>query len=490
MQFYSRGKIHLEIGITYDEKGKQAAAYPHYCKAAEYFITGCKYDKNPSTLKVMKIKSDNVLSRCEEIQVAMQNKETQKQQIKAAKEAEVVRPSTKVTDSVLWDEVIGMHQAKEALEESVILPREYPSLFAGKRQPWQSVLMHGPPGTGKTMLAKALAEKCGCEFFAVSSSDLISKWQGDSERSIKALFEKARNAKPAVIFMDEIDMIGRTRTDDESASLRRIKTELLKQLEGVGSDNSKILFLAATNRPWELDSALRRRFQRRIYIPLPTAPERLEMIKNSFADQHVEVDEDSFVNCALKTKGFSGSDIHVACREALMGPVRDCMNATRFQNVGTRKQPKYRPVSSWNLMAKKCSIWDIKDPSSVEAGPITEKHLEDSFIKAKSTVKTDDLKQYVDFANSFGVKDRESETILDWDDKAHELVPELIHGELKHEVDMDIDEEVRGTEETMGPTGSNPPVNGSPPKQKKKRKYRTRSTTGKLKKRQMATTIM
>ena len=162
----------------------------------------------------------------------------------------------------------------------------------GKRKPWRGILLYGPPGTGKSYLAKAVAtEADNSTFLSISSSDLVSKWLGESEKLVKNLFQMARENKPSIIFIDEIDSLVSSRSDNESEAARRIKTEFLVQMQGVGVDNDGVLgkitiifglftkklfslVLGATNIPWVLDSAIRRRFERRIYIPLPEAPAR------------------------------------------------------------------------------------------------------------------------------------------------------------------------------------------------------------------------
>ena len=171
----------------------------------------------------------------------------------------------------------------------LVFPKNY---VQGKRKPWRGILLYGPPGTGKSYLAKAVAtEADNSTFLSISSSDLVSKWLGESEKLVKNLFQMARENKPSIIFIDEIDSLVSSRSDNESEAARRIKTEFLVQMQGVGVDNDGVLgkftiifglftkkhfplVLGATNIPWVLDSAIRRRFERRIYIPLPEAPAR------------------------------------------------------------------------------------------------------------------------------------------------------------------------------------------------------------------------
>ncbi len=164
------------------------------------------------------------------------------------------------TPNVRWEDIAGLDGAKEALKEAVILPIKFPHMFVGKRTPWRGILLYGPPGTGKSYLAKAVATEAQSTFFSVSSSDLVSKWMGESERLVKQLFQMARDSKPAIIFIDEVDSLCGSRGEGESEASRRIKTEFLVQMQGVGNNMDGILVLGATNIPWQIDSAIRRRF--------------------------------------------------------------------------------------------------------------------------------------------------------------------------------------------------------------------------------------
>lgn len=161
------------------------------------------------------------------------------------------------------------------LRETFILPSFMPALFKGKLRPWRSVLLYGPPGVGKTMLAQALCSHVSpATCFWVSVSDITSKYVGESERLLRGLFELAREHSPSVILIDEMDSLGRKRSGSESETERRIKTEFLRQMDGLRSsfegDDSRVTVLATTNMPWELDIAALRRFERKILVPMPT----------------------------------------------------------------------------------------------------------------------------------------------------------------------------------------------------------------------------
>ena len=232
---------------------------------------------------------------------------------------------------VHWDDIGGLEDVKQQLREAVEWPLKYPEVFnrMGIEAP-KGILLFGPPGTGKTMLAKAAATESGANFIAVRGPEILSKWVGESEKAIREIFRKARLHAPAIIFFDEIDAIAQTRGFyDTSGVTYRIVNQLLAELDGI-EPLTNVVVIAATNRPDILDPALLRpgRFDKIIYVPPPDTRARLEILKIHTRKMPLAEDVDLEL-LALKTEGYSGADIAALCREAALLALRENINATR-----------------------------------------------------------------------------------------------------------------------------------------------------------------
>ncbi|NHI88729.1 MAG: AAA family ATPase [Candidatus Thorarchaeota archaeon] len=245
---------------------------------------------------------------------------------------------------IKMSEVAGLEDAKQAIDDAIIAPMKHPELFKGKaRQPWRGILFYGPAGCGKTLVAKAVASEVNATFFNVSAANIVSKWLGESERLVMSLFELARKNQPAIIFIDELDSIGVSRSGDDVGGERRLKTQLLTELQGLASnEDERITLIGATNLPWELDFALRSRFEKKIHVPLPNRDARAKIFEIHMEDVEVAPTVE-YEELADLTEGYSGRDISVVCREAALEPIRDLQRTGRMEDE--QEILDIRPVS-------------------------------------------------------------------------------------------------------------------------------------------------
>uniref|UniRef100_A0AAY4AN10 microtubule-severing ATPase n=1 Tax=Denticeps clupeoides TaxID=299321 RepID=A0AAY4AN10_9TELE len=242
---------------------------------------------------------------------------------------------------IRFDDVAGQELAKQALQEIVILPALRPELFTGLRSPARGLLLFGPPGNGKTMLAKAVAAESNATFFNISAASLTSKYVGEGEKLVRALFAVARELQPSVIFIDEVDSLLCERREGEHDASRRLKTEFLIEFDGVQSGgDDRVLVMGATNRPQELDEAVLRRFAKRIYVALPTEETRLKLLSSLLGKHGNPLTERELSQLARMTDGYSGSDLTSLAKDAALSPIRELrpeqvknMAASEMRNI-------------------------------------------------------------------------------------------------------------------------------------------------------------
>ena len=222
----------MSKAIEADKKGDYETALPLYKKSLDHFMTGLKHNNQENIKASIIPRVEGYMKRAEELKEVLSRPDTKNDKsdgggasVKSKGEGEkdeeeknklrgaLASAIISEKPNVKWDDVAGLEAAKEALKEAVILPTKFPQLFTGKRKPWKGILLYGPPGTGKSYLAKAVATEADSTFFAMSSSDLVSKWQGESERLVKQMFEMARESKPSIIFIDEIDSLCTARSE-------------------------------------------------------------------------------------------------------------------------------------------------------------------------------------------------------------------------------------------------------------------------------------
>lgn len=266
-----------------------------------------------------------------------------------------------------------------------------PEFFTGIREPWKGVLLYGPPGTGKTMLAKAAAGVNDITFFNSSAATMVNKYRGESEKLTRCLFRMARHYSPAIIFIDEIDALARQRgAGQEHEADRRLKSLLFSEMDGIHSGGSgheqrdgppRVVVLATTNVPWDLDEAMRRRLEKRIYVPLPDKQGRSALLSLCLSDVETTMNDVACANVVNATEGFSCADVKLLCREAAMMPMRKMLGqASPMEIMRLRKEGK------------------LNAPP-----PVSQEDFIEALTRTKSSVqKEGQMEKYEQWAEKFG----------------------------------------------------------------------------------------
>ncbi|XP_053945834.1 spastin isoform X1 [Anastrepha ludens] len=283
---------------------------------------------------------------------------------------EIVEGGAKVE----WSDIAGQEVAKQALQEMVILPSVRPELFTGLRAPAKGLLLFGPPGNGKTLLARAVATECSATFLNISAASLTSKYVGDGEKLVRALFAVAREMQPSIIFIDEVDSLLSERSSNEHEASRRLKTEFLVEFDGLpgNPEGDRIVVLAATNRPQELDEAALRRFTKRVYVSLPDLETRELLLSRLLEKQGSPLGTEALRRLAKLTDGYSGSDLTALAKDAALEPIREL-----------------------NMEQVKCL-----DISAMR--PITEKDFHNSLKRIRRSVASQSLNSYEKWSQEYG----------------------------------------------------------------------------------------
>ncbi|MBS7611185.1 AAA family ATPase [Candidatus Bathyarchaeota archaeon] len=310
--------------INLDRQGAARLAAVKYHRAAEILLTVCSlYPQSPQA-RVYAEKAEEYLKRVKEFQSL--SLETTGFDVKSTGRGQTSNLlEDKDRPNVKWDDIADLEEAKRAIMEAIVYPVKRPDLFP---LGWpRGILFFGPPGCGKTMLAAAVANEIDANFFYVDSTTIMSKWLGESEKNVAALFDNARQlslkGKPTIIFIDEIDSLVGIR-DHEVGGEVRARNQLLKEMDGLYDKNKNfyLYVVGATNKPWSLDDPFIRRFQKRIYIPPPGYEARVELFK--LYCKRLKLDENvNFNELAKLTEGYTGSDIRDVVQEAQIRVVRE-----------------------------------------------------------------------------------------------------------------------------------------------------------------------
>ncbi|XWS60284.1 hypothetical protein CRYUN_Cryun07bG0023300 [Craigia yunnanensis] len=274
--------------------------------------------------------------------------------------ADVIPPSD---IGVTFDDIGALENVKDTLKELVMLPLQRPELFCKGQltKPCKGILLFGPPGTGKTMLAKAVATEAGANFINISMSSITSKWFGEGEKYVKAVFSLASKIAPSVVFVDEVDsMLGRRENPGEHEAMRKMKNEFMVNWDGLRTkDTERVLVLAATNRPFDLDEAVIRRLPRRLMVNLPDAANRAKILKVILAKEDLSPDVD-FDAVASMTDGYSGSDLKNLCVTAAHHPIKEILEKEKKERAAALAEGKLPPPLSGSADIRPLNMEDFK----------------------------------------------------------------------------------------------------------------------------------
>ncbi|KAL3654959.1 hypothetical protein CASFOL_000745 [Castilleja foliolosa] len=264
---------------------------------------------------------------------------------------------------VTFEDIGALENVKDTLKELVMLPLQRPELFCKGQltKPCKGILLFGPPGTGKTMLAKAVATEAGANFMNISMSSITSKWFGEGEKYVKAVFSLASKIAPSVIFVDEVDsMLGRRENPGEHEAMRKMKNEFMVNWDGLRTkDKERVLVLAATNRPFDLDEAVIRRLPRRLMVNLPDAANRGKILRVILAKEDLSPDVD-LDSVASMTDGYSGSDLKNLCVTAAHRPIREILEKEKKEQEAALADGKPPPALSVGADIRALNTEDFK----------------------------------------------------------------------------------------------------------------------------------
>ena len=331
-----------------------------YLRAAQAFLEASKASTDPKDRKLREDLAETFLAKSMSMAPQPQRKARGSSGGTTADgepEKEIIpiqRPSTTFSD------VGGLDGVKEDIRKAIVYPFQHPELYEmyGKKA-GEGILLYGPPGCGKTFIARASAGEIGIAFLTMKVSDVLSKWLGESEQNVRAAFQSAAKAAPAILFFDEIDAVGGRRDEDQAAAGKRIVNEMLVQMDGVEGPRDKVLILAGTNAPWDVDPALRRpgRFSKLILVPPPDMGGRTAIFKIHCRKKPVDASV-NFEDLAKRTDGYSGADIAQICNEAADIPLTEALEGGKPRKIMQKDfyevlKKRSSSITPWFRLARK-----------------------------------------------------------------------------------------------------------------------------------------
>ena len=319
--------------VNFDRQGAKSLAISKYQKAVEILLKICSLYPNTPKTKVYMEHVESYQKRIKQLKTLEEPEKGEKTRVEVSPMREKPR--------VRWSDIANLEEAKKAIQESIIFPVRRPDLFP---LGWpRGILLFGPPGCGKTLLAAAVASEIDANFYCVDAASIMSKWLGESEKNLSRIFEDARalalNGKPSIIFIDEVDSLAKVHSEEVGGEAR-LRNQFLQEMDSINDKNrnSYVYVIGATNKPWSLDEPFIRRFQKRILIPPPNYHARLEMFKIYAKDLNLSPNVD-FEELARRTEGYSGSDIKDIFQAAQIKVVREFFNSPKAEDPKAKPRP-------------------------------------------------------------------------------------------------------------------------------------------------------
>lgn len=316
-----------------------------------------------------------------------------------------LRETTVEVPNVTWEDIGGLQGVKRELQELVQYPVEHPDKFLKfGMTPSKGVLFYGPPGCGKTLLAKAIANECQANFISIKGPELLTMWFGESEANVRDIFDKARQAAPCVLFFDELDSIAKSRggsVGDGGGAADRVINQLLTEMDGM-SAKKNVFIIGATNRPDIIDAAILRpgRLDQLIYIPLPDEKSRIQILKANLRKSPIAPDVDVYY-MAKVTHGFSGADLTEICQRACKQAIRECIEADmRAARERQQRDEAAMEHDSGSAAAAAHAAADLLQDEVDPVPEITRKHFEEAMKYARRSVTDNDVRKYEMFAQT------------------------------------------------------------------------------------------